>query len=518
MKQPDRGTRHPCLRLLVAGAVCFLPLLTARAVNVVQEFYLPMPEQQISMALNTIVPNTDSTQTSIYSIVVTGDGTVVVYDQWEDGYETDLGNPTQASTKIWGDGNDANGIPPGFAHDPVGLPAGTVLTLTNNVTQPRNPSVLLYDGRDRIGGSKALVVTHAGWPAAQGPVFAGSVSVFSTIDYGTNYISPVGQDITNKLFKYVGLFVMAAQNGTSVTIDPDGVGATAPTTIVLNQGESYLVNGGIKKGASVAASKPVQADLIIGDTTTTYAADWFTLSPVEGWSDSYYTPVGSAASGTQPTYIYIYNPNSTNITVNYTTILGSGSFVVPANNVFQYQMPQKSGASFISSGGAHFYALSTVAANNSNDSPYNWGFSLLPKGGLTTETDVGWAPGSSTGAVDGSPVWVTALNATRIYVDYKGDHAGSLTDPKGNKYDTSFDVTSLQSLKIFDPSKNQTAMRVYTLDNTLITAGLGRRRGHRRERQSLHRCRHGCVALSGARHQEDIKDCYGCSALRPERW
>src|SRR4051812_6093328 len=175
MKNQDRGTQHPCLRLLLAATFCFLTVLSARAISVVQEFYLPMPEQQVYTALNTIVAGTDSTQTSIYSVVVTGDGTVVVYDQWEDGYETDLGNPTQPSTKIWGDGNDANGIAPGFARDPLGLPVGTVLTLTNNVTQPRNPSVLLYDGRDRIGGSKALVVTHAGWPAAQGPVYAGSV-------------------------------------------------------------------------------------------------------------------------------------------------------------------------------------------------------------------------------------------------------------------------------------------------------------------------------------------------------
>ena len=474
MKNHSRGTLSRCLRLFAAAAFCSLTFVTARAVNLVQEFYLPMPEQQIYTALNTVQPGgTSTTQSSTYSIVVTGDGTVIVYDQWEDGYETDLRNPTQSSTQIWGDGNDANGIAPGFAHDPVGIPAGTVITLTNNVPLPRNPSVLLYDGRDRIGGSKALVVTHAGWPATQGPVFAGSVSVLSTIDYGTNYISPVGQDLTNKLFQYVGMFVMASENGTSVTIDPDGPGTNAPTTIVLNQGESYLVNGGIQTGASVTATKPIQADLLIGHINGSYAADWFTLTPVEQWSASYYTPVGSAVNGTQPTYVYLYNPNSTNITVNCTSLNGAANVIIASNGVVQFQMPQKSGASFTSSGGAPFYALSTVAANNNNDTAFNWGFSLLPKEGLTTEADVGWAPGSSTGTVNGSPVWVTALGATRIYVDYKGDHLGPLADPKGNKYDTSFDVAPLQSVKIFDPSKNQTGMRVYTLDGTLITAAWG---------------------------------------------
>ena len=83
------------------------------------------------------------------------------------------------------------------------------------------------------------------------------------------------------------------------------------------------------------------------------------------------------------------------------------------------------------------------------------------------------APGSADGTVDGSPVWVTALANTKLYVDYKGDHPGPLTDPNGNKYDTNFTVTALQSQKIYDPSKNQTGMRVYTVDGTLHHRRLG---------------------------------------------
>src|SRR5436305_562938 len=97
----DRLSR--LLRFIAVFSLCFGGTLTARAVGVVQEFYLPMPEQQIYTALSTIVPGTGTTQNSTYSIVVSGDGTVVVYDQWEDGYEIDINNPTQASTKIWGD-------------------------------------------------------------------------------------------------------------------------------------------------------------------------------------------------------------------------------------------------------------------------------------------------------------------------------------------------------------------------------------------------------------------------------
>ena len=235
---------------LLALFFSFLTLgaMVLPAVTLVQDFYLPMPEAQVYQAESAIQTGISAIQASIYAIVVTGNGTQIYYDQWEDGYEINLASPAQSSTLVWGDGNDANGIPPGFAHDPAGLTAGTVITLTNNVTLPRNPSVLLYDARDRVAANKALAITRAGWPVTPGSVFAGAVSVLSTLDYGTSYISPVGQDLTNKLFQYVGLFVMAAQDGTAVTIDTDGsTGTNAPFSITLNRGESYLVNGGVKK-------------------------------------------------------------------------------------------------------------------------------------------------------------------------------------------------------------------------------------------------------------------------------
>ena len=258
-----------------------------------------------------------------------------------------------------------------------------------------------------------------------------------------------------------------------MTIDPKGTGV-GTTNIVLNQGESYLVNGGILKGGRVTATKPIQADIIIGHVGASYASDWFTLYPVSAWSSSYYTPVGSAATVSQPAYVYLYNPNPAAITINYTTKVGSGSFSVPGTNgTYQFQMPVSSGASFICTNGQNFFAVCTVAANNSSDTSYNWGFTLVPEGALTTAATVGWAPGSADGTVDGSPVWVTALANTKLYVDYKGDYSGPLTDPNGNQYDTNFIVTALQSQKIYDPSKNQTGMRIYTVDGTLLTAAWG---------------------------------------------
>jgi len=42
--------------------------------------------------------------------------------------------------------------------------------------------------------NKALVVTRAGWPSPTGRCSAGGV-VQGTIDWGTNYVSPIGQDM-----------------------------------------------------------------------------------------------------------------------------------------------------------------------------------------------------------------------------------------------------------------------------------------------------------------------------------
>src|ERR1043165_3750344 len=123
-----RASRLPIwlAAMVFALVVCCAPAV--RAAAIVHEFFLPMPESQILQTFNALESGVSNTLDSTFSVVVTGSGTVVYYDQWEDGYETDLAHPVQASTKIWGDGNNANGIAPGFTNAPAGLPASTVLT------------------------------------------------------------------------------------------------------------------------------------------------------------------------------------------------------------------------------------------------------------------------------------------------------------------------------------------------------------------------------------------------------
>ncbi|MGI5869738.1 MAG: DUF2341 domain-containing protein [Kiritimatiellia bacterium] len=466
-------TQFPLAKWLAAFAV-LMPCI-APAVYMVHEFYLPLPEAQVLQAFNTLDGwnRIKAPMESVTSIVVTGPDTIVHYDHWEDGYEVDINNPAQPTTQIWGDGNDANGIPPGYASDPVGLPMGAVIPLRNNVSLPRNPSIVLYDARDRITASKALVISRALWSVSTGPVLAESIEVAATIDHGTHYVAPVGEDVSSdQMFEFVGLAVMADMDNTAVTIDKDGPGGAAPVTVTLNRGESHYVNGGVMTGAEVTATKPVQVHLLTGDVGSTYETRWYTLVPVEDWFSRYMSPVGTSPNG-QPCYVFLYNHNAAPITVNAVSRVGSESLTVEPGETLRWQMPQNSGAMFTSAGGEPFFAVATVGANRSANDAHDWGFTLMPQDALSSTAVVGWGPGSSDMSRNGSPVFVSPARATRIYVDYNGDGQGSLTDPNGGKYDKHYDLAALQSQTIFDPDGDQTAMRIYTTDGALFTAAWG---------------------------------------------
>ncbi len=466
-----------------ARALCALLLLlgltqSAHAQSVIQDYYVPLPESQIRQSFVILAPSSSATLETVISMVVAVAGTHVVYDQWEDGYELDLNNPTQSTTQVWGDGNNANGIAPGFGSDPASLPAGTVLLLDNLVPLPRNAANILYDGRDRVGATRGIVMSRAAWPTTPGPLLADALAVASTIDWGTSFISPVGEDIvyptpaTESFFEHCDLFVMAEFNGTAVSIDADGNGTT-DYSITLNQGESYVVAGGVKKGATVNASKPVQSEVMAGDINANYESRWFTLAPVDQWSSQYYAPVGTANNG-EDAYVFLYNPDAiATITIDAVTQVGTTSFTIGPKASARYLMPRNSAAEFTSQGEEPFFGVGIVGAAPTSNNVHDWGYDLVPTNNLTTQAVVGYGKGSLDGSQNGNPVWVTAVAPTRIYVDYNGDHAGPLTDPLGGKYDLALDVTALQVSRVYEPDKDQTGERLYTLDGTLITAAYG---------------------------------------------
>ena len=95
-----------------------------------------------------------------------------------------------------------------------------MILLTNVVTLPRNPSVMNFDGRDRIGATKPVVMTRAAWGVTPGTVLTSASSIYDTTRWGTNFILPVGTNVNAAIqnFSYSAAYIMASQNGTVVKL------------------------------------------------------------------------------------------------------------------------------------------------------------------------------------------------------------------------------------------------------------------------------------------------------------
>lgn len=452
----------------------FLLGSVAASAEILQTFYVPLPEDQLAVPLDSIsLEGPFDDIHTVISISASANNTLIYYDHWEDGYEADIENPVQSSTETWGDGNPANGSPPGLASDVIN--AGNIIYPENDVELPRNPAQIRYDGRDKMGATKPLAVTRAAWNEQIGTVLAGAVEVAPVGDYGAAFEIPIGEDVSdNQIFEHVGLLVMAASDGTSVQIDIDGNGST-DINQTLDEGEGYVVNGNVDAGATVTSSANIQVHLMTGDIGARYETRWFSIYPTVQWTHSYYSPVGTT-SLTDPAHLYVYNPNGSPITVSYETQTGNGSFDVAAGGTYKWQLPMDSGAHVYTVGEQTFYALCTIDSDAANNSAHDWGFSLVSEAFLTPVALIGWGPGAdSNGNQNGSPAWVSAVKPTTIYVDFDGDPStGTYADQNGQRYDEAHAVAAFESLRLYDPYDNdQTGMRIYTVDRTLITAAWG---------------------------------------------
>ena len=138
--------------------------------QVSQTFFLPLPEEELKQNFNAFGATTGNVMETVVSVTITDGNTVIYYDHWEDGYENDITNPTQATTQVWGDGNVSNGMPPGYSVDL--LDPGCVISLRNGVPVPRNPTVIYYDARDKLLTDEFIVVAKANWPISPGSVLS----------------------------------------------------------------------------------------------------------------------------------------------------------------------------------------------------------------------------------------------------------------------------------------------------------------------------------------------------------
>lgn len=137
----------------------------------IQVYYVALPEDDLLTLFDAddeqggTWPDASSPLRSITSISIADTGTIIYYDQWEDGgYEADIANPggntydsgsNPDGTQIWGDGILANGCPPSInnsinpctlaSHDQ--LAAGQIITLDNDVVVVTNE----FQARDEFG-------------------------------------------------------------------------------------------------------------------------------------------------------------------------------------------------------------------------------------------------------------------------------------------------------------------------------------------------------------------------------
>ncbi len=187
----------------------FLSAAAAHA-QLLQTFYVPLPETQVRIwadAIQDLAENEN--MNSVISITITTDGTVIHYDQWENGFEADLENPAvlftgspfdpgDPGTQIWGDGDLTNGCPPNLNDQPNlctvatddQFLAGDVIVLENSVplgpTNTRNPSDVRFDGGDKFASTQLLAVTRAAWPSTGVQAqLGGAVEVFDTSEWAT---------------------------------------------------------------------------------------------------------------------------------------------------------------------------------------------------------------------------------------------------------------------------------------------------------------------------------------------
>ena len=244
-----------------------------------------MPENEARDFLDDInTGNNDPTRFYV-GLSVLGEG-YIIYDHWEDGYETDITNPLQATTVIWGDGDLSNGTAPGYPSDII--PAGSTLILTNSLTSGHNNTTTYdpnavgadatlqgtidFDGKDKVYASGEASMSKFAWGTV-GTLSTSSSAVPPTRDWGTSFRLPVGQLTPNSgnMFQICSASIIAKENNTDVTIDRDANGSI-DITVTLNEGETYYLDSRQDAtvipdyhGATINATKDLQVMRMTGD-------------------------------------------------------------------------------------------------------------------------------------------------------------------------------------------------------------------------------------------------------------
>ncbi len=449
-------------------------------------YYMPFSENEARIALDSSssVALASNNIRTVISIKAPYPGMVIVWDEWEDGYEVNALNPQQSTTKVWGDGNPYNGIAPGYSTDII--PAGGSIVLDNTIpTNPRVQANIFYDGRDKVTSSGQITLTQVcGEPSIIG-LQCMKTNVSPTVDYGTSFTIPVGQNYNSQDFAYSSLFIRATENNTVVEIDKDNNGSLE-TTATLNEGQVMHVNGGVLSGATVTATAPIGVELHFGGNDN-YSSRDVPIYPATWYSNTYYSPVPTTGSSTaikDTAAIMLYNSLNRSININWSSgVPSSGTLTIPAKSVIRMALPLSATAAykFVNPTGESFTAIEIVDAytpggGGNVGKDYDWSFNLIAENRLTDFATIAWAPGSTDGTRNDNPVWVTPTANTTVYVKYDGNVSGTsgLLSPCGLRYDVSYPLNALNHKRILDPNDNdQSGIAIFTCNGAKLAAVYG---------------------------------------------
>jgi uncharacterized repeat protein (TIGR01451 family) len=466
-------------------------------------FYLPFPENptQLRKALISAASANGLTNNvrTVVSIAIPYPGTKIIYDHWEEGYELDISQPSQANTLVWGDGNLANGVAPGYPTDII--PAGGNILIDNTFAyNPRNPLVLAFDGKDKMFSNTDIAISKISGDAGTANNGASllfelqsvKTNVFDISRFGDLFVIPFGEDISlggTSAFRYTSMFVRAATGGTVVGLDLQGNGSVDVTSPTLNEGEVWFYDGtasqpgagadvntaiDIKAGAILTSNFPVGVDLVFGGIDN-YGTRNMPILPGDFYGSTYYSPVYSTNTAA-PVYVIFTNTLNVAMDVNWTNGLGnSGVVTLPASGSNYLDLNQATGYKFTNTAGIAFTAIAIIDADAIGSS-YDWAFNLIPEQRLTSFGTIAWAPGSSNLSANYNPIWVTPNQATTIYVKYDGDvTTGPNLSPCGARYDVTYNLTALESKLLYNPSNDNTGMAIWNCSDVPMAMVWGQR-------------------------------------------
>lgn len=512
------GLKTTAFRFLLSAISCCAVIQSAQAT---EEFFVPLPEDETLSFLRGIYSE-DSCTTAVTSaepidpintvtdFVVRVEGTLIVVDHHEDGYESNIEGivdefspiaPDQATTRIYGDSNVLNGAAPGVTTDAEDvLIQGQVVVFEESFDTGFNTTSQLgdveidgagitgggtrtqdgLDGGDRVFTTETINLTRSQWADGPGTLLAGAFELFPTSQWGDSFTLPVGENSGATEFEWTGLTIMAANDNTSVSVDVDGNGEFGdPVDIngVIDRGQTITVSGrnddggettgGLNQGARVSSSDIVQVNVVSGSECVVYGTRWFTLFPDALLGNNYYEPVSTPVG--DDTVIYLYNPALVPITINFETVAGMQPAInVSAQSVFRQVMPSDSGARFFTGTNATFGAFTVT---DEGEAVHDWGHASTSERLMGNIVQVGFAEGDDPSRDDeytgggvgenGSPIWLIADNLVdtndtefQICVDVQGN-GGPNTDPNtGLEFDFTFLLNRLESVRVYDGGEN----------------------------------------------------------------